>query len=165
MERRRRLSRLQKWILCAAWDNDASDGEPDLVYAEILAGYFGMPYTHELRGEWGHKFAKSLENYNSASASTSRAVHRLAERELVTVTRGKPVGAPRSRPLTEEETRELDRLLEERDMSSDEIYFSPRYGWRIDPSREALGRAEIRLTGAGFAVAKTLLNCRPVSDA
>lgn len=199
-----RLGRVQKWILFAAWNNDASYDEPDLVYAEIMAEYFGMPWTHEPRGEWGQKFAKSkLKNYAKVSATISRAVHLLADRGLVTVTRGQPVGAYRSRPLSEKEieTRQLDvlpngqeelelqvalaealvkkgaeqrRLLEiavgryeegksiaSKDTSNDDIYFSTRYGWRANPSREVLGRAEIRLTDEGVEVARHLPTQKP----
>jgi hypothetical protein len=69
-----RLGRVQKWILRAAWDNDASGGEPDLFYAEIMAKHFGMHCTRDPRSEWGHKFAKSkLKNYAKVSATISRA--------------------------------------------------------------------------------------------
>jgi|GEM_PF-5000473 len=169
MRQRRRLSRLQKWILVAAWENDASGDEPDLTYPEIKVGYFGMPSTHPARDEFaqrGQLFEKSkLQNYAKASASTSRAAHLLAERGLATVTRGKAVGAPRSRPLTEEQTRQLEevdvlvkdgRYDEAKGISLDETYLSTRYGWRAIPSRAVLGRAEIRLTDEGAEVAKAL---------
>lgn len=91
-----RLGRLQKWVLRAAWDNDASDGEPDLTYPEIKVGYFGMPSIHPARDEWaqrGHLFEKSkLKDYAKVSATISRAVHLLADRRLVVVSRrpGRP---------------------------------------------------------------------------
>jgi hypothetical protein len=169
--------------LRAAWDNDASGGEPDLLYAEIMAKYFGMPCTRDPRSEWGHKFAKSkLKNYAKVSATISRAVHLLADRGLVKVTLVGVDAAHRSRHPTKEEQQEIDNEIEamtpdqfiawmrdkqgwpnyrEEAMSRASFGWnqSARYGYRVhvDPTK---GRAEIRLTEAGVAVAKMLINTR-----
>jgi hypothetical protein len=175
-----RLGRVQKWILRAAWDNDASGGEPDLFYAEIMAKCFGMPCTRDPRSEWGHKFAKSkLKNYAKVNATVSRAVHLLADRGLVKVTLVSVDAADRSRLPTEEEQQEIENEIEamtpdqfiawielrgrpsyrEEPMSRASFgwHSSARYGCRVDldPTK---GRAEIRLTEAGVAVAKMLIN-------
>lgn len=91
-----------QWFLRAAYENDASGGEADLIYAETKARYFEMPAIHPARSEesqWGHVFEKGkLKNYNAVSASISRTVRRLAERRLVTViSRSKPGSYPPSR--------------------------------------------------------------------
>lgn len=94
-----KLSRLQRWILYAAYENRASvmcepsgaPSEVDLYYAEVLAGYFGFPWSHwagrGLREAHGaHIFDREAigqERYNAAQASLSRAVRRLEARGLV----------------------------------------------------------------------------------
>src|SRR5580704_16767445 len=82
----RGLGAVQRSILLTAYNNDPSDGEPDLLYAEIKAGYFGLPLVQSPRGLGGWKFEKrKLKNYDAASTAVSRAVHSLARRGLVTV--------------------------------------------------------------------------------
>lgn len=93
-----KLSRLQRWILYAAYENRAAvmcepgaSPEADLYYAEVLAGYFGFPWTHwagrslrEARGS--HCFDREAigrSRYDAAQASLSRAVRRLESRGLV----------------------------------------------------------------------------------
>lgn len=90
-----------QWILRAAYENDASGGEADLLYAEIKTGYFKMPAIHPARSEesqWGHVFKKSkLENYGAVSATISRAARRLAKRGLVTISRSRAGKYPPAR--------------------------------------------------------------------
>ena len=63
-----------------------ADGEPDLLYPEIKASYFGLPLIRPARGLAGWKFEKrKLKNYDAASTAVSRAAHSLAKRGLVTV--------------------------------------------------------------------------------
>lgn len=82
----RGLGGVQRSVMRIAYDNDASGGEPDLVYPEILAGHFLLPLVRPARGASGWKFKKSLlSNYNAASAAVSRAVNSLAGRGLVKV--------------------------------------------------------------------------------
>jgi|HubBroStandDraft_4_1064222.scaffolds.fasta_scaffold476917_2 hypothetical protein len=180
-----RLGRVQKWVLLAAWDNHASDGEPHLTYPEIKVGHFGMPSVHPARDEWarrGHLFEKNkLKDYGKVSASISRAVHLLAERGLITVTLVSVDAAFRSRPPTEKEQQEIDdeieamtedqliafiegrgypsRRDEDESMSRTSFWWhnSVRYGYRVDvdPTK---GRAEIRLTEQGCVVAKALFD-------
>ena len=89
-----KLSRLQRWILYAAFDNrsvDPAAPKVDLYNHEILAGYFGFPmrwYDREpLHSHPGaHRFDREQigrERYDAAQASVSRAVKRLEARGLV----------------------------------------------------------------------------------
>jgi hypothetical protein len=87
-----KLSRLQRWILYAAWENrlDGDDGNADLYYHEILAGYFGFPmrwYGDQPRHSHpgSHRFDREeigRARYDTAQASASRAVRRLTDRGL-----------------------------------------------------------------------------------
>jgi hypothetical protein len=89
-----KLSRLQRWILYAAFENRLGDpGAPevDLYTHEILAGYFAFPmrwYDREpLHSKPGsHRFDREQigrERYDAAQASISRTVRRLEARGLV----------------------------------------------------------------------------------
>lgn len=112
----RGLSDLQKWMLRAALENRRAGqgaGKPspilkaygkdggsgsgaDLYYAEVKRDYFSfLPMGDaDVRKNIGHhKFDPDFEaqhgdNYNSASASISRAVNRLWKRGLVIVVNG-----------------------------------------------------------------------------
>jgi hypothetical protein len=88
-----KLSRLQRWILYAAYDNrsgPAPASQPDLYYHEILAGYFRFPVRwyggeplHSHPGS--HHFDREeigRARYDAAQASVSRAVRRLETRGL-----------------------------------------------------------------------------------
>ena len=93
-----------RWMLLAAYNNDASGGQADLLFAEVKAGFFGLPAIHPPRSEeedsqWGHVFEKSkLKNYAAVSASISRSARRLAVRGLVTIiSRSEPDRYPPSR--------------------------------------------------------------------
>lgn len=83
-----KLSRLQQWILYAAYDNRSAavDGTgADLYYHEVLFSYFGFPmlwHTDEpLHSHPGaHRFDREAigrARYGAAQASVSRAVRRL----------------------------------------------------------------------------------------
>ncbi len=89
-----RLSRLQRWILSAAYGNRCADpaaDDPDLYYHEILAGYFGFPVRwnadkplHLSPGP--HHFDRAAIGHarcHAAEVSISRAVRRLEARGLV----------------------------------------------------------------------------------
>jgi hypothetical protein len=88
-----KLSRLQRWILYAAYANRSGDStaDPDLYYHEILAGYFGFPVRwnadkplHSTTGS--HHFDRQAigrARYHAAQASIGRAVRRLEARGLV----------------------------------------------------------------------------------
>ena len=89
-----KLSRLQRWILYAAYGNrsgEATPADPDLYYHEILAGYFGFPVRwnadkplHATTGS--HHFDRQAigrARYHAAQASIGRAVRRLEARGLV----------------------------------------------------------------------------------
>src|SRR5579859_4370384 len=88
-----KLSRLQRWILFAAYANRSGDStaDPDLYYHEILAGYFGFPVRwnadkplHSTTGS--HHFDRQAigrARYHAAQASIGRAVRRLEARGLV----------------------------------------------------------------------------------
>jgi hypothetical protein len=89
-----KLSRLQRWILSAAYGNRSADStaaELDLYYHEILAGYFGFPVRwnadkplHATTGS--HHFDREAigrGRYHAAQASIGRAVRRLEARGLV----------------------------------------------------------------------------------
>jgi hypothetical protein len=89
-----KLSRLQRWILSAAYENRSSDpdaAQVDLYYHEIFAGYFGFPMrwygSESLHSKPGsHRFDREQvgrERYGAAHASVSRAVRRLEARGLV----------------------------------------------------------------------------------
>lgn len=86
-----KLSRLQRWILYAAFENRSDAQEVDLYRHEILAGYFDFPmrwYDSEpLHSNPGsHRFDREQigrERYDAAQASISRAVRRLEARGLV----------------------------------------------------------------------------------
>jgi hypothetical protein len=93
-----KLSRLQRFILCAAYENRVSEaaqeGAPqvDLYYQEVLAGYFGFPVRwYEGDGLRSHPGSRHFDReaigrsrYDAAQASLSRAVRRLEKRGLVT---------------------------------------------------------------------------------
>jgi hypothetical protein len=89
-----KLSRLQRWILYAAYDNRSGDSPPadlDLYYHEILAGYFGFPVRWNAdkplhSGTGAHHFDRQAigrGRYHAAQASIGRAVRRLEARGLV----------------------------------------------------------------------------------
>ena len=89
-----KLSRLQRWILDAAYGNRSGNQagpEADLYYHEILAGYFGFPVArnadkplHSSPGS--HHFDRQAigqARFHAAQASIGRAVRRLEARGLV----------------------------------------------------------------------------------
>ena len=89
-----KLSRLQRWILYAAFENRSGDPDApkvDLYNHEILAGYFAFPmrwYDREpLHSNPGsHRFDRDQigrARYDAAQASVSRAVRRMEARGLL----------------------------------------------------------------------------------
>jgi uncharacterized protein YfaT (DUF1175 family) len=93
-----RLSRLQRYILDAAWENRATESrqaddpsQADLYYHEVLTGYFSFPVRwyagRPLRSDPGsHHFDRAAigpARYDAAQASLSHAVLCLEARGLV----------------------------------------------------------------------------------
>ena len=88
-----KLSRLQRWILYAAYDDRvgaADDPQVDLYYHEVLFRYFGFPmrsHTDEpLHSHPGaHRFDREVigrARYDAAQVAVSRAVRHLEARGL-----------------------------------------------------------------------------------